>query len=259
MNLYSFLFFRFHSTHPLHTFDTPSISNSSAAAKLSKADSSDSNIYEQTDSIYESILDNESPYSQIPPNPPPPLPNSDIPIKKLAEEQQMASTDIADTSSEGYSRTQFFPCKDLSQRCPSPVNYSMLKPNASAEPMPGCDTYEEVKETVLQHNQLESGDDYVPMYSEDDVNYKEYDAGYEATTGASENLKTTYENLVHNPFDPENDYQVPRPQETTTDDDKNEYQVPQPQSTENEQGMRQPCYVNYAGKGGGSGSASTAT
>ena len=213
--MYTYPSIRFHSTHPLHTFDNPSISSSSGAAKCSKEDS-DSNIYEQADSIYESILDNESPYTELPSNPPP-VPN--LPTMK-AKPVAAEPPHTTDDSPEGYSRTQFFD----SQRCPSPVDYSVLKPNNPA--VMECNTYEAVKKKA---SQLESVDDYVPMFNEDSEN------------------PTAYENMTSKKCEQENDYQVPRPQEelANKNDKKYGYQVPRPETKAE---MSQPCYENYRGK-----------
>ena len=185
--------YRFDLTHPLNNFNAAPNSSTSTAAvaaadKCKDIGDSDSNIYEQADSIYETILDSDSPYSQLP-SQPPPLPDPNILTKgKLlasSDEPQKASF-CGGSDSNGYSIAT---TKDFSKRCPSPVDYSIVNPSG-APPMPECDLeYATVNNGTLKPCELESGDDYVPMYDD----------------GAS--LKPAYQNVT---VDKENDYQVPR-------------------------------------------------
>ena len=181
---------RFHSTHPLNNFNTSTPSNA-VAAKCKGVGDSDSNIYDQADSIYETILDSDSPYSQVP-SQPPPLPDPNI-SNKLACEEPVKTAACSGSDSEGYSKTQFFPVKDLSKRCPSPVDYSIVNPKA---PVPGCETeYATVDETTRGACLVESGDDYVPMYDD----------------SVSATPKSTYQKLVLDSRDEgSGEYQVPR-------------------------------------------------
>ena len=197
-------------------------SSSVAAAKCKALEDDDSNVYEQADSIYETILDSESPYSHphsqslAPPSYPPPLPNPNISAKILPSEEGQKASPATEGNSEAYSKTQFFPKKDLSKRCPSPVDYSLLKPNAGL-PMPESEMeYASVNETVRMPNQPDNNDDdYVPMY--DDTVTME---GVGHTT-----TRSPYEDIAFASLNKENDYQVPR---SVKQDNEGEEKEPQP-------------------------------
>ena len=164
----------------------------------------DSNVYEQADSIYETILDSESPYSHPSPHPPPPLP---IPNNTLPFEEQQNAAPATGGNPEPYSKTQFFPSKDLSKRCPSPVDYSLLNPNAALS-LPGRETeYASVNDTACIASQLNTGDDYVPMY----------DGTVAKEGGDSMTARSAYQNIARESLDKENDYQVPRPVKPETE------------------------------------------
>jgi hypothetical protein len=147
---------RFHSDHPLHTFDNIPTSSDPAVSKCTKEDT-DSFVNETTDSIYETILDSESPYSELPSNPPA-LPDS-VPTNM----PPAVTTDLPGAVPMIYDmENPEVLLKDRSQRCPTPVEYMVMKPDSAP---PSDVGYATVRGRQIP-NQLESTDDYVPMFNE---------------------------------------------------------------------------------------------
>ena len=161
-------------------------------------DDDDSNVYEQADSLYETILDN-SPYSDIPTQPPP-LPDSNHFTSKAqpqsAAEPQKSTSKPADNSDD-YSKPTLFPFEGRTRRCPSPVEYAIMKPNAS--PAPDYETYSTAVVKCGKPGQLESGEEYLPMFDEQ-------------TFFGDATSKTTYQNLLQESPDKEHAYQTPAAQ-----------------------------------------------
>ena len=178
-------------------------SSTAAAAKLKAAEDDDSNVYEQADSIYETILDADSPYSQLPSQPPPlPDPNTITKCLPSPTKEPENTSQATCKDPEACSKTQFSSTKDFSKRCPSPVDYSLLNPNAAPSP-PGCAMeYASVDDTLRTPAEVDTNDDYVPMYDDTQA----------AREGVDCNTpKSMYQNIGQGTLDKESHYQVPRP------------------------------------------------
>ena len=173
--------FRFHSSHPLDTIHNPAITNCSAA--VSKGDD-DSNIYDLTDSIYETIMDDNSPYSELPLQPPL-ASECHMDTKQPPEELQKSALRDDDCNKAAS-------LGNLSQ-CSSPVPYDIVKHDITSSP-----DYDTVSVGECEPIGLESLDDYVPMFREGD------------TSGADKST-SFYQNLLTESRDTKNVYQVPRP------------------------------------------------
>ena len=173
--------FRFHSSHPLDTIHNPAITNCSAA--VYKGDD-DSNIYDLTDSIYETIMDDNSPYSELPQQPPL-ASESHIHTKQPPVELQKSALRDDDCNKAAS-------IENLSQ-CSSPVPYDIVKHDITSS-----SDYDMVSVGECEPFGLESLDDYVPMFCEDD------------TSGADKST-SFYQNLLTESRDTKNVYQVPRP------------------------------------------------
>ena len=193
-----YIYYRFHAAHPLNTLEFPTTSTNSAAKFKCEMGDDDSNIYEQADSLYETILDN-SPYSDIPTQPPP-LPDSNHFTSNAqpqsAAEPQKSSSKPADNSDD-YSKPTLFPFEGRTRRCPSPVEYAIMKPDAS--PAPDYETYSTAVVKCGKPGQLESGEEYLPMFDEQ-------------TFFGDATSKTTYQNLLQESPDKEHAYQTPTAQ-----------------------------------------------
>ena len=137
--------------------DHTSQSNDQAAAPKGASEDSDSLIYEQADDIYETILDGESPYSELPVQPPP-LPPSSIPTKVPLDstEPQDAAPMIYDSEASKPPLREEKP-----QRPPSPVEYTTMKPDSESAVYDNNPDYTMVKKRGALV--LEATDEYVPM------------------------------------------------------------------------------------------------
>jgi receptor-type tyrosine-protein phosphatase Q len=173
---------RFHSSHPLDTIHNSAIPSSSAA-KFKGED--DSNVYDQTDSIYETIMDDISPYSELQLQAP------------LSSESHMHTTqppmEKQKRSSKSDDYSKYFSVEDHSQCCASQVPYDIIKPDTTFTP-----DYDTVSVDECKPSELECLDDYVPMFHEED--------SMEADKSIS-----FYQNLLCESSDANNVYQVPRP------------------------------------------------
>ena len=165
--------FRFHSSHPLDTIHNPAITNCSGA--VFKED--DSNIYDPSDSIYETIIDDNSPYSEISLQQPP----SSESTKQPPVEQQKSNKAAS--------------IENLSQCFSSPVSYDITKHDTTSLP-----DYDDVSVGECKPIGLESPDDYVPMFRENDT----------TCTGADKSISSHQNLLTESPV-AKNVYQVPRP------------------------------------------------
>lgn len=173
---------RFHSAHPLNTLDRLSTPSDSANFKYKGDD--DSNIYEQADSLYETIMDDlpcAEVSSQVPPSP-----DFDELLMKSQPQSAAEPQNAPSKDDIAYSQLQHFPFEDSSQYCP--VECTVLKPSTSAPP-----DYSIVAKKGCKHAQPESTEDYVPMFE-----------FFEA-----EKPNATYQTLSPANSDAENVYQRP--------------------------------------------------
>jgi hypothetical protein len=183
---------RFHADHPLQVVGNTNVLSGPVASKPSREDN-DSIVYEKTDSLYETILDTESPYSELPSHPPP-LPDSDVPTKSplaSAADPPEPVPMIYDTDNSELSP------KDRSQRCPSPVDYTVMKPD-SAPTVPDSEMEYATAKDGRNPSKLESAEDYTPMFEEN------------VSVEVGDEKPPSYQKLMHAAS--EGDYQVPRPQ-----------------------------------------------